>query len=178
MKNKKHFIKKGQMKIQQMAFMLIVVTLFFVLVGMLILSVAFSGLKSSAEDLRKEKARTIVTSLANSPELSCGEYFGSAKVDCIDMDKFIILKQEMQKYRNFWGSEIQNVELVVLYPQSEEKLCTLGNYPNCNDLKLMNYPTGVSEENYVLACRNENLAEEVYSKCEIAKLLVTYEEVK
>jgi hypothetical protein len=41
-------MKKGQMKIQQMAFMLMAVTLFFVLVGMFFLIFSFSNLKESA----------------------------------------------------------------------------------------------------------------------------------
>jgi len=37
--------KKAQMKIQQMAFMLIAIIIFFVLVGLFALSMSFGGLK-------------------------------------------------------------------------------------------------------------------------------------
>ncbi|MBI2057209.1 hypothetical protein HYT91_03070 [Candidatus Pacearchaeota archaeon] len=40
--------RRGQMKIQQMAFMLIAVMIFFALVGLLIFSIGFSGLKEKA----------------------------------------------------------------------------------------------------------------------------------
>jgi len=43
--------KKAQMKIQQMAFMLIAVMIFFALVGLLILTIGFSGLKEKATAL-------------------------------------------------------------------------------------------------------------------------------
>lgn len=178
MKLKQINSKKAQMKIQQMAFMLIIVTLFFALIIMIVLSSWLSSLKGSAQDIREEKARRIVSAAANSPELSCGEYFGSAKVDCIDMDKMISLKQRAEKYENFWGSDIENIELIILYPKSEKKECTFGTYPQCNYINLFNKPEGIHEENYVLACRNENLAEEIYNKCSIAKLFVTYRQVE
>jgi len=39
--------KKGQVKIQQMAFMIVTLTIFFILVGLFALSYSYSGLKSS-----------------------------------------------------------------------------------------------------------------------------------
>ena len=48
--------KRAQMKIQQTAFMLLAVTLFFVLVGILILSFKFSGIKQSATELEEKSA--------------------------------------------------------------------------------------------------------------------------
>ena len=40
--------KRSQLKIQQMAFMLMAVTLFFILVGMFVLTIYLSNLKNSA----------------------------------------------------------------------------------------------------------------------------------
>ena len=44
-------MKQGQLKIQQMVFMLLAATLFFALVGMLVLNLKFSGLKETATEL-------------------------------------------------------------------------------------------------------------------------------
>ena len=67
--------KKSQMKIQQMAFMLIAIMIFFALVGLIILTVGFSGLKEKATALQEENANLLVSKLANSPEFSCGQAF-------------------------------------------------------------------------------------------------------
>ena len=87
------FRKDGQMKIQQMAFMLIAVMVFFALVGLVIISVKFSGLKDQATELKEREAILLVTNIANSPEFSCGSAFGEGKVSCIDFAKIIALKR-------------------------------------------------------------------------------------
>jgi len=70
---------RGQLKIQQMAFMLMAITLFFVLVGLFVLKINLSELKQSAETLEEKNALLLVTRLANSPEFSCDNSFGSKK---------------------------------------------------------------------------------------------------
>ena len=106
--------KKAQLKIQQMAFMLIAVTLFFVLVGMLIFVFRFSSIQESAELLGEKNALLLVTKLANSPEFSCGESFGRSSVNCVDSDKVMTLKANIEKYSGFWdvsGIEIRKTTL-------------------------------------------------------------------
>src|SRR3989344_3030780 len=92
--------KRAQLKIQQMAFMLMAVTLFFILVGMFFLVIKFSGLKESATMLEEENAMLLATKIANSPEFSCGNAFGTTKIACIDSDKMIVLKENINKYSN------------------------------------------------------------------------------
>ena len=84
--------RKAQLKIQQMAFMLIAVTLFFVLVGIFVLAFRLSNLQESAELLEEKNAMLLVTKLANSPEFSCGDAFGTSRTNCVDSDKVMALK--------------------------------------------------------------------------------------
>ena len=98
-------MKKAQLKIQQMAFMLIAVTLFFVLVGMFILTIYVSELKNSAAILDEKNALLLVTKLANSPEFSCGGSFGNLRTNCIDADKVMMLRERISNYENFWDVE-------------------------------------------------------------------------
>src|SRR3989344_4901666 len=97
--------KKSQMKIQQMAFMLIAVTLFFALVGLFITSVLFSGLSNSRALLEEKNAMLLASRLANSPEFSCGNAFGTSRTNCVDFDKVMALKEQIKIYSdtNFWG---------------------------------------------------------------------------
>lgn len=165
--------KRAQLKIQQMIFMLLAVTLFFVLVGLIVLSVWISDLKESSVDLKEKGAQELVSALANSPEFSCGEYFGTAMVDCVDLDKIIILKQNIEEYNNFW-SDVENIKIDIVYPEKNKEECTIQNYPNCNSINLFDREGGIPARNFVLACRKERLSEEMHNKCEIAEVSVVY----
>ena len=163
--------KKAQMKIQQMVFMLIAVTLFFVLVGLFFITVVFSGVKESAALLEERNALLLVSKLANSPEFSCGEAFGSVKINCIDSDKAMALKSNINRYTNFWG--VDGIKIKKIYPE-EEDVCTSDNYPNCGEIILITgRGTGVS--NFVALCRKKNIEGQIHDKCELARIIVYYE---
>jgi hypothetical protein len=166
--------KKAQLKIQQMAFMLMAVTLFFVLVGMFVLVMIFSGLKESAQELEEKNAILLATKLANSPEFSCGFSFEETKLACVDADKMMVLKENVDRYNNFWG--ISNVEVRKIFPAESDVECSFGNYPDCNILKLREREmVGTGEaKNFVSLCRKESFEGEVYDKCELA--IITVEE--
>lgn len=165
---------RGQMKIQQMAFMLIAVTLFFALVGMFVLVFGLSSLKKDASMLEEKNALLLVSKLANSPEFSCGEAFDYSQADCVDADKVMVLKRKYNDYKDFWG--VYNVEVMKIYPAGQEDIeCTEANYPRCGFIKVI---TGRNEgkrvSNFVLLCRKESKEGNVYDKCEIARLFVSY----
>jgi hypothetical protein len=61
---------RGQMKIQQMAFMIVAVFFFFVLVGLFFLEIQFKDVKSGAADLQKEQAISSLRVIADMPELN------------------------------------------------------------------------------------------------------------
>lgn len=165
-------VKQGQIKIQQMAFMLIAVTLFFSLVGMFFLTIQVSNLRGSASVLEEKNALLLVTKLANSPEFSCGESFGPGNLNCVDADKVMMLKKNIDRYDNFW--DVSNIEIRKIYPLSDAVECTLQNYPNCNIIKIREGKTGFEFSNFVSLCRKENVEGEVENKCELAKIMVSY----
>ncbi len=165
--------KRGQMKIQQMAFMLMAVTLFFVLVGLFVLVWSFAGIKEGAVALEEKNTMLLATKLANSPEFSCGNSFGGTKINCIDADKVINLKGDISKYIDFWGKGVNNIKIETIYPVTERKDCTLGNYPNCNVIDLFSKGTqGIAYWNFVTICKKAVDEGRVYDKCEIGKVFV------
>jgi len=168
--------KSGQFKIQQMAFMLMAITLFFVLVGMFVLVIRFSGLRESATALEEKNAMLLVTKLANSPEFSCGNAFGGSRINCIDSDKVMMLKENIDRYVNFWG--VSNIEIRKIYPKTDvEIICNLNNYPDCNIIKMRSKEiAGYDMSNFISLCRKEPFNDGVYDKCELAKIMVSYEE--
>ncbi|HLC77547.1 MAG TPA: hypothetical protein VJH92_00290 [Candidatus Nanoarchaeia archaeon] len=168
--------KKSQMKIQQTAFMLLGVTLFFALVGMAFVGLKLSGMKGEANDLKKQNAQLLVSKLANSPEFSCGDSFYTSKSNCIDADKVMALKAQEVKYSGFWGTS--NIEIRRIYPKTNGEVnCTKTNYPNCNIIALHAGRVGTYEENFVILCRKEAKNGVSYDKCEMAKLMVSFENV-
>jgi len=167
--------KKAQMKIQQMAFMLIGVFLFFGLVAMIVLTVKISGLKNSVSDLREQNSLLLVTKLASSPEFSCERAFGTEKTDCVDLDKVMMLKENIAKYSNFWG--VKNIEIRRIYPENKNISCTTSIYPNCDTIQLMNKAsTGYDKYNYVTLCRKAVYNGKIVNKCEMGILIVRWEE--
>ncbi len=166
--------KKSQLKIQQMAFMLMAVTLFFVLAGIFVLVFKFSDLKNSATEIEEENAMLLVTKIANSPEFSCESAFSESRTNCVDADKVMILKENIAKYSNFWG--VSNIEIRKIYPkQNKETFCNIGNYPNCNTIRLIKQEvSGFDSSNFVSLCRKESTNDETHDKCELAKMIVSY----
>ena len=167
--------RKAQMKIQQMAFMLIAVTLFFMLVGIFVFVIRFSNLKQSSIILEEENAVLLVTKLANSPEFACGASFGSSRLSCIDADKIMILKEHISEYLGFWG--IAEIEIRKIDPDSGVE-CNSENYPDCGIIKV--YSKNVNKlpasSNFVALCRKESSDTGVYDKCEIARLMISSED--
>lgn len=173
--------KSGQMKIQQMSFMIVAVFLFLAMVGMAVVTVKMSELKSSATSLDKQNAVLLVTKLANSPEFACGEVYGTAKTDCVDWDKVMALKIGISKYSDFWGAS--SIEIRRIYPpkspSAQDIICTGVNYPpKCNIIKVMGSTKDFDKSNFVALCRKERYKNEFVNKCEMAILTVGYKKVE
>jgi len=166
---------KSQFKIQQMAFMLLAVTLFFVLAGIFIFIFKFSDLKAAATELSEKNALLLVTRLANSPEFSCGEAFDYADIACVDGDKIMALKQNQKEYKDFWG--ISNIEVRKILSNKTDE-CTIKNYPDCEFIKINNdNETGDFISNFVILCQKDSFGGEVYDKCEISRLMISYKPI-
>ena len=165
-------MRRAQLKIQQMAFMLMAITLFFALVGMFVLKIQFSELQTSAAVLEEKNALLLVTKLANSPEFSCGSAFGNARTNCIDADKVMVLKEKILRYEDFW--DVENIEIRRLYPSPIEIECTIENYPDCNIIKVREGNITTEHSNFVSLCRKSNFEGGSENKCELAKLMVSY----
>jgi len=167
-------VKKAKVKIQQAAFMLIALTLFFVLVGLFFLSFKLSGLREKATLLDEKNALILSSKIANYPEFSCEEAYDSKRVNCIDADKLIVFMNFKPKYSSFL--EISSLELRKIYPkQTSEIICNSSNYPDCNYFKIFSGEnSGPDYTSFVSLCRKEIYSGAIYNKCELAKIIVSY----
>ena len=157
---------KGQLKIQEMAFFLVAIILFFILVGLFVFSIVFQNLGRGATSIAEERTLSSITNLADSPEFSCGE------PNCVDADKIMGLMKN-KDYANFWP--FSSLKVITNFEKPEEELikCDSYNYPDCELFVI--YDKNVKNEreisNYVALCRVELENDYNYKKCEIAKLV-------
>lgn len=160
---------KGQLKINQMSFMLLAVMIFFALAGLFLISFYFSSFKENVSELNKEEAISLAERLTGNTEFSCGKDY------CLSTDKLMALKG-MSYYSDFWG--VKGIEVWKIGNRSRE--CTLENYPDCEVYTIItsNESNLIYQSVFVSLCRKESENENVYDKCELGKLLVAYEEVE
>ena len=169
------FSKKAQIKIQQMIFMLMAIFILFVLIGLIALSSKLSNLKKTATELEGQNALTLVSHLANSPEFYCGNSYGNQKSDCVDLDKVMALKENIGNYNDFWG--VSNIEIRKI-PNSNVE-CTDENYPECDYIDLFGKGTiGISKGVFVSICYKKINGNSIANKCDIGKIIVSYEAVQ
>jgi len=162
--------KRGQMKIQQMAFMLIALSILFMMIILFAARGTLTSVKEKSTELREGNAINLVSTIANSPEFSCGTAYGKNRVNCVDLDKVVALKLHINDYKDFWG--VNGIELVKVYPEST-LLCNSENYLDCGVLKILdNNNLGVGYFSYVSLCHKEKGEFLTYDKCEISKLIV------
>ena len=169
MNKKQKKSRKGQIKIQETAFMLVAVLLFFILAGLFVVSVIYSNLREQATDISADKTYAVISNLANSAEFSCS----ISKPNCVDADKVLILTTK-PAYEKFWQfSSLKIIRESGLNKKEDLIECKLGNYPNCDELVVFdkNINNVVMVESFIALCRKENN----YDKCEIAIFEAGYE---
>jgi len=150
-------VKKAQMKIQQMAFMIVAVFFFFVLVGLFFLMWQSRSLQQNSANLEQEQAVESLETIANMPELNCD----SSESWCVDEDKLKVMTNK-SGYSDFWP--VESVKVYKIYPKPDVEYVIYDSNP------------GKEYSAYVSICRKMREFGYVYDKCEIGKLVVGVEE--
>ena len=157
----------GQMKIQQMAFMIVAVFFFFILVGLFFLNVQFKSVKGNFANLQKGQAISSLKVIADMPELN----YGSGETMTMDEDKLSIMSGNFSsEYKIFWP--VASIGVYKIYPTPNKiKKCPS---PNCNFYEI--YNNGQSDvktySTYVSICKRIKKSGSIYDRCEIGKLVV------
>jgi len=162
--------KKGQLKIQQMIFMLVAVALFFIFVALFFFAIKGASLYKQSIENERDKAAGVVLKIASSPEFS---YEGVP--NGVDEDKLMALRSH-REYSDYWG--IDGIIVRKLYPETSGQECEIGNYPDCNEIKIFAKDDNVAQaaSAYVPLCRKEISGGRTYDKCEIAIVIIQTEE--
>lgn len=155
--------KRAQMKIQEMAFVLIAIIIFFALVAVIFFSISLSSLKQQAGLQRQEVAMELVRKIADIPELSWAGCSG-----CVDYDKLMALKDKAV-YDKFWDVDYLMVERI--YPNRTQAECTKANYPDCATITIVNNTKffGTTVVSFVSICSYEQ-SNGGYIRCELGRI--------
>jgi len=160
-----------------MIMMILAVTLFFALIGMFILVISLSNIKQKAAILQQDNAKLLVSKIADSPEFSCGNSFGTGMGSCIDLDKVIEFRNFIRNYGNgaFWG--IQGLEIRQIYPKNDVE-CTDSTFPNCGKITLIPFPStgGTGVSNFVSLCHFYSSDGQPRTRCSLGEIIITYQE--
>lgn len=158
--------RKSQMKIQQSAFMLLALTLFFVLGGLFFLAIKVADVQKNVILQDQERAISLVNKLSRTSELGCG-----GRLNCLDMDKLMVMKNR-QEYKDYWN--IDTLIVRKLYPESEEE-CNSENYPDCGIIKIFSDKNAAEISTYIALCKKTRFKETVVEDCDLGLLMVEIE---
>ncbi|MBI2631527.1 hypothetical protein HYW75_00810 [Candidatus Pacearchaeota archaeon] len=165
--------RKGQLKIQEMAFVLIAIMIFFAIIALFYFSIRVQNLKGSVEEQRDDEAKALVRKLVESPEFSLTTEECSS---CIDFDKVMALK-ERKEYQGFYPVDYLSIKVI---NASNERECTRENYPACDILTLIKKKDdfGTPIGAFVALCRQEFFGQDKYIKCGLGKIYASGKEIK
>ncbi len=149
---------RAQMKIQQMAFMIIAIFIFFALVAVFFLSWQTRSLKSDFGAMQKEQAISSLAVISDMPELNCD----SKTSLCLDEDKIRVMASNYsQRYSEFWP--VASVKVYKVYPKEQFEQIVVFDSGQTN---VEEYSTFVS------ICKKLKGSGYVYDSCNIGKLSV------
>ncbi len=166
--NSSNHRKKGQVKIQQMAFVLVAVIFFFAIVLLLWISLQGSSIRSGVEDLREQDTLELVRSISATPEFA---WTVTDCAGCIDFDKVLALSNR-EAYEGFFRG-ISYLEIRRVHPTYDQATCAPGTYPECDALILID--TGgdvITHSTFVSLCRYDS--ELNGPRCDLGKIIAGF----
>jgi len=104
-----------------MAFMILAIFFFFVLVGLFFVGWQYMQLKQNVSRLQEEKALSALKVIADSTELNCEQ----SEDWCIDRDKLTAFTEYSNLYDKYWG--IASIELLIVYPPRGQRVLSSPN---------------------------------------------------
>lgn len=160
--------KRSQFKIQQMAFMLLAVTLFFILIALFWFAIQSRNLEKQYTQTEQDKAVIMAGFLSGLSEFSCSREEGSY---CISTDKLVVLENKTV-YEDFFP--VSFIRIRRISDEQGEKVCNKVNYPNCDVFEVYGESEGRGEGSFVALCRYEQIEGYAQRICELGRITVGY----
>lgn len=116
--------KRGQLKIQEMAFVLVGIVFLLALVMLFFVAFQSREMTKSAAEYREARAITLLEVVASLPELRCSSSFSqTSESACLDYDKVNFFNSSLvmqSHYSGLWdGSYVSKIEVEEVYPKGE-----------------------------------------------------------
>ena len=164
--------KKAQFQIQQMAFMIVALLIFFTIAGIFVLNLSFKGLREGAQDLKTQKAISFLSTLPSMTEF----IFEDSCTNCIDKDKLRVFNFFSDEYNKFFP--LDSLKVIKVYPKTE-LITPDGDIPcPSNDCFLLFNSTNSSLQEFatfVSVCEKSKFSGRISKNCEIWKLVAGVE---
>ena len=160
---------KGQMKVQQMAFVLVALFIFFTLVALVYFSIISQKIVRDASFLREEGAKQEARAITGIPEFI---WTFEDCVSCIDFDKALMIKERVV-YDSFWN-QINFFQFRRLEPRYETEECTRINYPECNSITVIDADRTNAVSTFVALCYYDKIHN--FKKCDLGLILMGVKE--
>jgi len=158
---------KAQMKIQQMAFMVIALFFFFALVGIFVLGFSFNSLNKKALAFEKEETISSIDVIASMPELSCS----SKESFCIDEDKLKVMTlQKKEDYKDFWP--VSSIKVYKVFPKQSSVIKCPAQDCNYSEVYSNDQKNTREYSSFISLCKTLKQNNYAYKRCEIAKLVL------
>jgi len=158
-------MKKAQMKIQEMAFVLLALVLLAVIGLIFMLKISGQKITESAEDIKAQTTVSLLEKIANIPEINCF-CKPSCRINCIDADKVSILQSMPSSQKELIFQGVSNATIVRVYPEGNDLSIYSGEPSNAPV-----YST------FINLCQYDLSGEHEY-RCAMALLVLQGEEAK
>lgn len=145
--------RKAQLKIQEMAFVLVAFIIFFVILGLFYFSVRIADMGDEVKLGKEQKTMELIRKISATPELGWRECS-----NCVDLDKALAMKEKNDVYSYNKLFDLDYLVIERIYPEQNEAECQKSNYPSCNKITIvkMREEYGVSYSSFVALCRWDN----------------------
>jgi len=152
--------KKAQIKIQEMAFVLLALVFLFILAFLFFTRLNLSNIEKRTAELREERALSVLGKISAMPELRCSASLGKAtETLCLDKSKIEIFSEKFtDEYENIWRG-LSSVKILEVFPNEEEYIIYYKNEGN------------LSYSNFVSLCQEGGERNEY--RCSIGMILVS-----
>ena len=147
---------KGQIKIQEMAFVLLAIVLLAIIATVFFIKFQSSRLTEAADYARQQTAISLLDKVASMTELSCKE-----EEICLDEDKLMIVKNNQTEMANLFQG-IKEIKIKKIHPSTDE---------------IIFYKSGQKNESYstfVNVCKQRKSGYSFEWSCEMAMLIIGY----
>ena len=154
--------QRGQMKIQQTAFMLLALAFFFSLVFIFYINFSRQKVYDVRNELAMQEAYSLLQKYASNPEFSCIE----SRAYCLDEGKLLALANVSNKYKDYF-SGINSLYVREIYPGNK----TIIVYENIRGIKEGESIQGYSA--FIPLCKTKFRDNYEYQECKLAKFVVS-----